>query len=224
MTDLERIDKLLKWLVFDGFAANNMEIAEKLGYTKSSFSQIIHGKVPLSDKFIDKLASVNQNINKLWIISGTGSMLLNDSEDTLKENYSLKASGYLIPLIPISAEGGSLNQFFCGVKEFDCEWIVSPIKGTDFAITVSGESMAPEFTNGSKILIKKINERAFIEWGKVYVLDTCNGTVIKIIVPSENEGNLRCLSINTDPRYAPFEISQLDIFGIYRVILGMSLK
>lgn len=78
MTDIQRIDKVLKWLVFVGFADNNMEVAVKLGYTKSSFSQIINGKVPLSDKFIDKLSSANPNINKLWILSGNGEMLKNN--------------------------------------------------------------------------------------------------------------------------------------------------
>ena len=84
--------------------------------------------------------------------------------------------------------------------------------------------MAPEYPNGSKVYIKKINEKAFIEWGKVFVLDTCNGTVIKVIVPSEKEGYLRCLSINPDPRYAPFEVNQADMFGMYRVMLSMAIK
>lgn len=227
MTEIQRVDKLLKWLVFDGFAVNNMEIAERLGYTKSSFSQIINGKVPLSDKFIDKLVSLNQNINKLWITSGLGSMLLDDSTNIEKHsgNSGQKISVNTIPLLPISAQGGSLNQFFIhGIREFNCEWIISPIKDTDFAITVTGESMAPEYPNGSHVFIKRINEKAFIEWGKVFVLDTCNGTVIKVIVPSEKEGHLRCLSINPDPRYAPFDVNTIDMFGMYRVMLMTVLK
>lgn len=34
--------------------------------------------------------------------------------------------------------------------------------------------MAPEYPSGSRILIKRIDEKAFIEWGRVYVLDTMN--------------------------------------------------
>lgn len=70
----------------------------------------------------------------------------------------------------------------------------------------------------------KINERAFIEWGKAYVLDTCNGTVIKLLVPSDKEGYVRCLSINPDPIYAPFDVALADIFGVYKVLLSMSIK
>ena len=61
----------------------------------------------------------------------------------------------LIRLLPISAYGGSLNNFAMSIKDNDCERIISPIKGADFAITVSGDSMSPEYPNGSHILIKK---------------------------------------------------------------------
>ena len=64
---------------------------------------------------------------------------------------------------------------------------------------------------------------AFIPWGEVFVLDTVNGAVIKKVVPSEKgEDYIRCVSINTE--YAPYDVSKADIFGIYRVLVCMSLK
>lgn len=57
------------------YAENERELAEKLGYTKSSFSQIVNGKVPLSERFVQKLASVDRNINEVWIMTGEGNML-----------------------------------------------------------------------------------------------------------------------------------------------------
>jgi transcriptional regulator with XRE-family HTH domain len=81
MTKIERVRKLCKWLVFYGFAENDKELADKLGYTKSSFSQIMNEKVPLSDKFIDRLCDTNKNINKVWIDEFKGTMLLSDAKD-----------------------------------------------------------------------------------------------------------------------------------------------
>lgn len=129
-----------------------------------------------------------------------------------------------VPLLPISAQGGSLNDFVVSVKDSDCERVISPIKGADFAMTVAGDSMAPEYPSGSQILIKRINEKAFIDWGKVYVLDTCNGSVIKRIFPSDDKDpkKVKCVSINPD--YPPFEVSFEDVFGVYRVLLCMSVK
>ena len=63
MTETQRVKKVINWLVFMEYAENERELAEKLGYTKSSFSQIVNGKVPLSERFVQKLASVDKNIN-----------------------------------------------------------------------------------------------------------------------------------------------------------------
>ena len=75
MTELQRIRKIVNWLIFMEYAENERDLAEKLGYTKSSFSQILNGKVALSDKFIKKLCSANENINEVWITLGEGDML-----------------------------------------------------------------------------------------------------------------------------------------------------
>ena len=75
MTETQRVKKVINWLVFMEYAENERELAEKLGYTKSSFSPIVNGKVPLSERFVQKLASVDRNINEVWIMTGEGNML-----------------------------------------------------------------------------------------------------------------------------------------------------
>ena len=183
----------------------------------------------IRENTLQKIKEVYPELNIAWLKSGVGEMLnTGDSEGTLEtpgdNETSEEITAKLVPLLPIAAQGGSLNDFVVSVKESDCEKVVSPIKGADFAMPISGDSMAPEYPNGSQIFIKRINERAFIEWGKVYVLDTCNGVVVKILVPSQKEGYVRCVSINTDPIFAPFEIAWEDINGVYRVLLCMSVK
>lgn len=128
----------------------------------------------------------------------------------------------LVPLIPISAQGGTLNDFTMSVMECDCEKVISPIKDVDYAMTVSGDSMSPEYPSGCQILIKKINERAFIDWGKVFVLDTVNGTIIKKLMPTSDPDKVLCVSIN--PNYPSFEVCLEHVFGVYRVLMCMSLK
>ena len=75
MTETQRVKKVINWLVFMEYAENERELAEEIGYTKSSFSQIVNGKVPLSERFVQKLASVDRNINEVWIMTGEGNML-----------------------------------------------------------------------------------------------------------------------------------------------------
>lgn len=144
------------------------------------------------------------------------------SREVVKTGSGSTVEARTVLLLPISAQGGSLNDFVVSVRDSDCERVISPIKGADWAMSVAGDSMSPEYPSGSQILIKKINERAFIDWGKVYVLDTCNGTVIKKLFPSETTGRVECRSIN--PAYPPFEVSLQDVYGVYRVLMCMSLK
>lgn len=74
----QRIRKAINWLIFQDVAESEKEIADRLGYTKSSFSQIVNGKVPLSEKFVRKLCSLDENINDVWITKGEGSLLKTD--------------------------------------------------------------------------------------------------------------------------------------------------
>ena len=128
----------------------------------------------------------------------------------------------MIPVLPTDARAGTLADFSESVEAYNCERMVSPIRGADFAMQVTGDSMSPEYPSGSVIICKKINEKAFIEWGKVFVLDTDNGAVIKSVRKTENDNEIECVSLN--PAYQPFRIDTEYINGWYRVLMVLSLK
>ena len=127
-----------------------------------------------------------------------------------------------LPVIPTEAMAGTLGEFAESVQAYDCERMISPIKGVDYAIKVCGDSMSPEIPNGSQILVKKIYEKEFVEWGKVFCLDTRNGAIIKRVYPTENPDVVECRSINPD--YPPFNVNIGSINGWYRVLMVLSLK
>lgn len=130
--------------------------------------------------------------------------------------------GTTVSIIPVEAMAGTLVEFFQTVNEYDCEKMISPIKGADYAIKIYGDSMSPEFPSGSLCLIKRVDEKQFIAWNEVYVLDTDNGAVIKKIRKTEKENVVECVSIN--PNYQPFTIDTTYIHGWYRVLMVMSVK
>ena len=199
-----------------GFVEKNgikqRELVELLDLSQSAISAMINGKLPFSE---DKVKLLRANYGEEAV-----NEFEYDGEYVQADSLGVK----LLPLMPVSAQGGTLNDFTTSVHLMECEKIISPIKEADIAITVAGESMAPDYPCGCKVLAKKINEHAFIEWGNAHVIDTCNGVVIKILIPSEKEGCVKCVSINKNPMYAPFEVSFADIYGIYRVQLCMSVK
>lgn len=165
-------------------------------------------------------------LNREWLLYGEGDMLSSTSsaqpQPSVKNERVTDDEAYKVPLVPISALAGSLNDFSLSVKRDDCETVISPIKDIDMAIKISGDSMEPEYPSDSQVFVKKINERAFLEWGRVYVLNTCNGIVIKRLMPTNDPNTVLCESIN--PKYPPFEVNLENVNGVYRVIMCMSFK
>lgn len=125
-------------------------------------------------------------------------------------------------LLPWEAKGGLIGDFVDGIERYQCERIVSPIRGADYAMQVTGDSMAPEYPSGSVILIKRVDEAMFVEWGKVYVLDTPNGAVIKRVRRTEDPNIIECHSVN--PNYQPFTVDCRHINAWYRVLMVMAAK
>lgn len=133
------------------------------------------------------------------------------------------AEVFRVPLLPMEAQGGSLIDFEGSARDYECEQVVSPVKGASFAIQVAGDSMAPAFPNGSRILIQRVNEAAFIDWGRVYVLDTENGIIVKQIRKGSSPDRVLCCSLNPAPEYEPFEVETRYIRGWFRVLMLLTL-
>lgn len=234
-------ERLAEFLTYKGIGQDKFA---QLANLSRGFANNVGDSIRQSS--LDKIRGAFPELNTLWLTSGVGNMLNTDAEQNLMENQkeiegdSKKDQYNIISntasneelienvtyLLPMSAMGGSLNGFAPqGALLQDCEKIISPIKGVDFAITVYGDSMAPEYPSGSRVLIKKINPGIFIDWGKVYVLDTPNGVIIKEIHEcKEKEGHIKCHSINPDPKYADFDVALSEIYGMYRVLMCLSAK
>ncbi|MBW4900495.1 helix-turn-helix transcriptional regulator [Prevotella melaninogenica] len=201
---------------------NDNKVTNSLGLSIGTLGKSRKENRDLSDRNIENILKFYTDLNRTWLLTGEGDMLDTSCNSIEDSQFSSSSDLHLIPLLPVSAQGGSLNDFVVSIKESSCEKIISPIKGADYAMSVSGESMAPEYLSGSQILIKRIDEKAFIDWGRVYVLDTCNGTVIKRLFPSETADKVLCKSIN--PEFPPFEVSLSDVYAVYRVLMCMALK
>lgn len=165
---------------------------------------------------LDNILTAFPELNREWLLYGKGEMIVNPATPVDQDE------NHLVPLLPLAAQGGKLTDFQASIEAWQCERVISPIQGVDFAITVSGDSMTPEYPSGSRILIKRIDETAFLEWGRVYVLDTCNGVVIKQLMPGDDNRHVRCVSLN--PAYPAFDVDLSNVHGVYRVLMMLANK
>ena len=193
------------------------DVAKDLDINEGSLANKLRGDRKIDLDLVIDVLTVYDNLSADWLLLNRGEMLRD--RHCSSESTSVQ---HTIPLLPVSAQGGSLNEFITSIKDGDCERLIPPIRGADFALTVAGDSMAPEYPSGSIILVKKIDEKLLIDWGHVYVLDTSNGAVVKQLFPTDDPGVVNCRSIN--PGYPPFEVSLSDVYGVYRVLMCMILK
>ena len=217
-------DRLLKYIAHTGLATSRFESLCGLsnGYVRNLKSQIGEDK-------LSAILSAFPELSKIWLLTGEGSMLVNNSANNLVNtsntsapavsSSSIEEETKRVPLIPFEAQGGQLDGFVRnGVTLAQCETVPTPFKGAQFAISVRGQSMSPTYPSGCVLFISK-NIADWVEWGKVYVLDTENGVIVKQLAPS-SLGNdfVCCKSFNDAPEFAPFDVPKSTIFGIYRVV------
>ena len=203
---------------------DTQEKIEKIAYIKDSFNTLrMKGVVKTQGDFAGLLGIAERSLSAAK--NGDDRYLTDSLISRIKavmEQMDGGENAETIPVIPVEAMAGTLKEFFQSVSEYDCERMVSPIRGADYAIKVNGDSMSPEIPNGSHILLKRINEEQFVEWGKIFCLDTANGAVIKRIFPTDDPEVIECRSIN--PEYPSFRINTSHINGWYRVLMVMSFK
>lgn len=210
MERVEIVKEAFKRLRFSGIAKSQREFAKLLDVNEATISKALKGDDGyLSDIMMSR---INALMKEKFGDVPNWDELTSVQEETPK--------GLLV--IPTEAMAGTLGEFAESIHAYDCERMVSPIKNADYAIKVCGDSMTPEIPNGSQILIKKIYEDEFVEWGKIFCLDTRNGAVIKRIYPTPNPEVIECRSINPD--YPPFQINVKNINGWYRVLMVLSMK
>ena len=226
MSKIQRVKKVVKWLIYQDFADNDKELAELLGYTKSSFSQIINEKVPLSEKFIDNISLLDQNINKVWILTGEGEMLKNDSTlNEPKEKYSTN----MIPIYEdVETIGGTSMVANMSSNNAVNEWIDAGdwFNGATAAIRHYGDSML-EYPSGCILVLREVLDRSLIIWGRNYCIETTEFRITKKIY---DDGDIITAFSTNEDTYKngrlinpPLPVSKKSITKIYQV-LGYVVK
>lgn len=176
--------------------------------SKGTMSKIRNARCGVSMNTLHEFCMAYPNVSSDYIITGRGNMFLDKRFDV-----SMKT----LPRIPYDAEAGSLTSAVDGVTELQCERVpvVAAFPKYDFTIRVTGRSMEPMYLAGDEVACLRVNEARFIQWGRVHVLDTIQGVIIKRIY--ENGDSIRCVSYN--PEYSDFNVPKEDIFS-YNLVVG----
>ena len=210
-----------------------------MGYSVREFERAIgvsngtvrHITDALSANLKEKISANFPQLNMNWLLTGEGEMLRSSkaapSQPDVNERPVLKevTKGGL-PLIPIDAVAGFNGWDECGVSEMDCTHYDVPDFKTahaDFLIRVSGSSMYPKYSSGDILACRKIDEITFLQWGKVYVIDSRQGAMVKRLFPIEGNADM-VLCKSDNPNYPPFELPKEEIRSLSIVVGAIRLE
>ena len=195
MEDLkDRIDKLISAL-----GLTQAVFASRVGVSANA---VTNWKVRgIKGSAYEKISTAFPQVNLSWLQNGRGEMFLETEVKTR-------------PHFPTLAMAGTLTGFCDGIKRGDCEMIpvISAFPAYDFTMNIKGDSMEPKLESGDIIAIKRVYD--YIEWGKVYVLDTADGAVIKRLYDAGDK--YRCVSYN--PEYPEFFVDKGSVYGVFKVV------
>lgn len=216
--------------LMDASGLNQTQFAQKINMRQNNLSEILSGKRNIGPNVINKLI-ISFGIDGNWFITGKGSMY---KKRTWFDNISDELFGPQVvtrnsikkvqeatkiqtrPRIPYTAAAGSLTSTVEGITTDQCEQIprINIFPEYDFTIIIKGDSMEPKYEGGDEVACKRIDSTSFIQWGKVHVLDTAQGILIKRTY--EDGDKIRCVSYN--PEYPDFSIDKSEIYSMSLVV------
>lgn len=212
MTIRDRIKLIMD---YKGMSINKFE--QTIGVSKSYLANT----KGISSDAVSSILSKFPDISADWLLLEKGDMVRNlgsqDDDKPVASPTENPEEG--IPLIPVSAMAGALSGEQT-VLEYECERYVVPVfKGADFLIPVKGSSMYPKYSSGDIVACKRVNMSGlFFQWGKVYVIDTDQGGLIKRIKRGSDPDHILIVSDNES--YEPFELPLSSVHSV-AIVLGV---
>ena len=180
----------------------------KLGYKKSSFSQIMTGRVPLSDRFLDKLCGLD-NLNKVWIKTGKGDM--NDADVSLSAITSATTG---IPYYNVDFHLGF--SLLANDQTLNPEYLIDfpPCNNCDCWVNAHGDSMYPTINGGDIVALRRVYDISYLINGEIYAIVTSNGlrTIKRIL----DQGDTFSL-VADNPAYGSQTIPKDLVTHVYHV-------
>lgn len=205
---LERIKQYI-----DNKSISVAAFEKSIGMSNASFGKCLKKGGAIGTDKLENILSVYPDISPNWLLTGNGTMLRNSTELTPTKD------GTGIPLIPVEAMAGCFTGSQTILLQECDHYVVPAFKNADFLIYVRGDSMQPRYFSGDMVACKMLSPTdLFFQWGKVYVLDTDQGALIKKVEQGTDNETITLVSENEN--YKPFQIPRRAVYHI-AIVMGL---
>ena len=197
--------------------ADTLDISKREFYKKTGISRgTLESSTGITEETLAKFIATFKELSLEWILTGEGPMLRSD----LPAAHPATEPGAGIPLIPIEAVAGLPTDDPVGTRFIDCAHYIIPDfanLNVEYMIRVSGSSMYPKYSNGDILACRRVHDVLFFQWGKIYVIDSSQGALVKRVFQDEDPDRILLVSDNRE-HYPPFSIPKSDIRSLSIVV------
>jgi len=199
-------DRIRQFIEYKGISIREFERVCGLG---NAFVRNI--KKTISVDKVERILQAYPEINRDWLLAGKGGMLSPPASPPPNLVVDTR------PRLPINSTAGQ-NEALDGVALAQCEQVpvVTMFPDYTFTMRVTGESMQPYINPGDEVACLKIEEPSFLQWGRIYVLFTSQGVIVKKIFDAGD--GIRCVSFNEN--YPDFIIPKSEIYS-FNLVIGL---
>lgn len=192
-------------------SAKNISMAEFGRRIGVSGAYVTSMRKSIQPDKIEKIRAEFPDLDIDWLLTGR------EKEQKQTVDIALGNQTDTRPHVDLYAAGGG-NEVLDGVTLAQCEQmpVVTILPRYDFTMRVTGESMQPQIRPGDVVACMRIDEPTFLQWGRIHVLSTSQGIVIKKIFDAGD--GIRCVSFNKD--YPDFVIPKQEIFS-FNLVVGL---
>lgn len=175
----------------------------------------------LSRRATEAILNKFQEINRVWLTTGVGEMLLTASPPPTPPPNN---DTILVPVASSDSIGGTRFNEEANTEEYINGYLPFPTSIAhqgDVVIPIYGDSMEPTYKSGSMVLIREVELwREYLELGCTYVIGLVDDRrIIKTVMAGSDANHLLLVSIN--PAYEPQEIDKKIIRSVWRVIVSV---
>mgnify|MGYP000876892093 FL=1 len=233
MITKERVQAAIKYMISSGFAENQKDLAEKIGFNATNLSQAKKGDERyLTEGLAQRLSTNNSGINLSWLLTGEGEMLNTEGSST--------ALAAVVPQDEKELNDDNAIKWYyeldasAGDSLFDNNEMMAPFRYIQvpgfercIGLNLTGNSMLNTAQSGDIVVVHPREVQTIIN-GEIYLVVTRDSQrMVKRLVTSgyTEDAIITCISDNPDKNlYADMKIQASLVHKIFRVAGFVSIK
>lgn len=215
-------ERIRKFIEFKGISARKFERDCDLG---NAFVRNIKDSISVTK--LEKILQVFPEINKDWLITGEGEMLVPQEPlaPVKVESFELLMQEQGTPVYNMDATCGEVSRPIEFARDQIIGYVNMPnIPKSSAIIRANGESMKPKINDGDWIAVRQINDMDDIFYGQVYLILTNDYRMLKYIRKYEPDEEHFVLLRSENKDYDDIKMRKNKIIRLFVVENILSLK